>query len=179
MSINMHREEVRRAAFWEPSVDEGTSSLCPDAPSGESGRLSPPASTEGGAGRRPGRVLGVQSVPSSEGAGRKRTLTSVLPIRSTDAGEGGTVVHRRPLGPGLWGDRANRRADARRQRANERVIRQRQAHGMDREAGMATAEYAIATLAAVGFAALLVAVLSSGEIKGLLMSLITSALNFG
>ncbi|MUK01864.1 DUF4244 domain-containing protein [Vibrio cholerae] len=49
----------------------------------------------------------------------------------------------------------------------------------DQEAGMATAEYAIATLAAVAFAALLVAVLSSGEIKGLLMSLITSALNFG
>ncbi|TYD00742.1 DUF4244 domain-containing protein [Arthrobacter echini] len=51
--------------------------------------------------------------------------------------------------------------------------------GPDSEAGMATAEYAIATLAAVGFAALLVAVLSSGEVKGLLMSLITSALNFG
>ncbi|PPB49322.1 DUF4244 domain-containing protein [Arthrobacter pityocampae] len=50
---------------------------------------------------------------------------------------------------------------------------------LDQEAGMATAEYAIATLAAVGFAALLVAVLSSGEVKGLLMSLITSALNFG
>jgi hypothetical protein len=47
------------------------------------------------------------------------------------------------------------------------------------EAGMATAEYAIATLAAVGFAALLVAVLSSGQIKGLLTSLITTALNFG
>lgn len=50
---------------------------------------------------------------------------------------------------------------------------------MDPEAGLATAEYAIATLAAVGFAALLVAVLSSGEVRGLLMSLITSALSFG
>ncbi len=48
-----------------------------------------------------------------------------------------------------------------------------------KEAGMATAEYAIATLAAVGFAALLVAVLSSGEVRGLLMSLIQSALSFG
>ncbi|GAB3534599.1 hypothetical protein GCM10027403_10760 [Arthrobacter tecti] len=47
------------------------------------------------------------------------------------------------------------------------------------EDGLATAEYAIATLAAVGFAALLVAVLSSGEIRGMLMSLITSALSFG
>lgn len=47
------------------------------------------------------------------------------------------------------------------------------------DAGLATAEYAIATLAAVGFAALLVAILSSGEIRGLLMSLISSALSFG
>ncbi|WP_323959292.1 DUF4244 domain-containing protein [Arthrobacter sp. JZ12] len=50
---------------------------------------------------------------------------------------------------------------------------------MGSEAGLATAEYAIATLAAVGFAALLVAVLSSGEIQGMLMSLVTSALTFG
>ena len=50
---------------------------------------------------------------------------------------------------------------------------------MRSEAGLATAEYAIATLAAVGFAALLVAVLSSGEIRGMLMSLITGALSFG
>ncbi|WP_246018740.1 DUF4244 domain-containing protein [Arthrobacter crusticola] len=48
-----------------------------------------------------------------------------------------------------------------------------------REAGLATAEYAIVTLAAVGFAALLVAVLSSSEIRGMLMSLITNALSFG
>jgi uncharacterized membrane protein YjjP (DUF1212 family) len=48
-----------------------------------------------------------------------------------------------------------------------------------REAGLATAEYAIVTLAAVGFAALLVAVLSSGEIRAMLMSLITGALSFG
>lgn len=50
---------------------------------------------------------------------------------------------------------------------------------MRSDTGLATAEYAIATLAAVGFAALLVAVLSSGEIRGMLMSLITSALSFG
>lgn len=49
----------------------------------------------------------------------------------------------------------------------------------DREAGMATAEYAIATLAAVAFAALLVAVLGSGEVRTLLMGLIRSALTLG
>jgi hypothetical protein len=75
--------------------------------------------------------------------------------------------------------RVYRRAEAQRQRSYARVLRRRRVHSSDREAGMATAEYAIATLAAVGFAALLVAVLSSGEIRGLLMSLITSALNFG
>ena len=48
-----------------------------------------------------------------------------------------------------------------------------------REAGMATAEYAIATLAAVAFAALLVAVLGSGEVRALLMGLIRSALTLG
>lgn len=50
---------------------------------------------------------------------------------------------------------------------------------MRSDEGLATAEYAIATLAAVGFAALLVAVLSSGEIQGMLMSLISNALTFG
>ena len=76
-------------------------------------------------------------------------------------------------------DRADRRAENRRRRSSVRALRRRQGGLLDREAGMATAEYAIATLAAVGFAALLVAVLSSGEIRGLLMSLISSALNFG
>jgi hypothetical protein len=84
----------------------------------------------------------------------------------------------RILSAGDQGDRAARRAGARRRRSNDRVIHHRR-NALDREAGMATAEYAIATLAAVGFAALLVAVLSSGEVRGLLMSLITSALNFG
>ena len=49
----------------------------------------------------------------------------------------------------------------------------------DREAGMATAEYAIATLAAVAFAGLLVAVLSSGDVRELLLALIRGALSFG
>lgn len=77
------------------------------------------------------------------------------------------------------GGRASRRSEDRRRRSNARAIRRSRLRTPDGEAGMATAEYAIATLAAVAFAALLVAVLSSGEIKGLLMSLITSALNFG
>jgi hypothetical protein len=44
--------------------------------------------------------------------------------------------------------------------------------------GSATAEYAIATLAAVGFAGLLVVILRSGEVRGLLTGLIRHALSF-
>ena len=47
------------------------------------------------------------------------------------------------------------------------------------DAGMATAEYAIATLAACGFAGLLVTLLKSGEVKGLLTGIIRSALSIG
>ncbi|GAB2692709.1 DUF4244 domain-containing protein [Thalassiella azotivora] len=47
------------------------------------------------------------------------------------------------------------------------------------EAGMATAEYAIATLAACGFAGLLVAILSGGEVRGLLLAIIQRALDLG
>lgn len=46
------------------------------------------------------------------------------------------------------------------------------------EAGMATAEYAIATLAAVGFAGLLVVILKSDEVRGFLLNLIRTALSF-
>jgi hypothetical protein len=43
--------------------------------------------------------------------------------------------------------------------------------------GMATAEYAIATLAACGFAGLLVALMRSDEVRGLLYSVIQRALS--
>lgn len=51
--------------------------------------------------------------------------------------------------------------------------------GIADETGAATAEYAIATLAACGFAALLVALLKSGEVRTLLMGIITAALSMG
>lgn len=44
------------------------------------------------------------------------------------------------------------------------------------EAGMATAEYAIATLAAVGFAGVLVFIMRSDEVRGFLLNLIRTAL---
>ncbi|GAA1976830.1 hypothetical protein GCM10009718_11410 [Isoptericola halotolerans] len=47
----------------------------------------------------------------------------------------------------------------------------------DPEAGLATAEYAIATIAAVGFAGLLILVLQSDTVRGMLESIIGSALS--
>ncbi|MCB1254129.1 MAG: DUF4244 domain-containing protein [Austwickia sp.] len=48
-----------------------------------------------------------------------------------------------------------------------------------REAGMTTAEYAIGTIAACTFAALLIAIVRSPEIKESLLRIITSALGLG
>ncbi len=47
---------------------------------------------------------------------------------------------------------------------------------LDADEGAVTAEYAIATIAAVGFAALLVVILRSDEVRGLLLGLVTRAL---
>lgn len=48
----------------------------------------------------------------------------------------------------------------------------------DGEDGIATAEFAIVALAAVGFAGLLVGILSSGGVRDLLMGLVRQALSF-
>ena len=45
------------------------------------------------------------------------------------------------------------------------------------DVGMATAEYAIATVAAAGFAGILIALLRSDEVRGLLMGIVRSALS--
>lgn len=45
------------------------------------------------------------------------------------------------------------------------------------EAGMTTAEYAVGTIAACAFAAVLLAILKSGAVKGMVTSVITTALS--
>lgn len=63
--------------------------------------------------------------------------------------------------------------------ARGRFARVRRAWAATRElgdAGMATAEYAIATIAAAGFAGLLILVLRSDEVRGLLAGLVRTAL---
>jgi hypothetical protein len=49
---------------------------------------------------------------------------------------------------------------------------------MSNDNGAATAEYAIATMAAVGFAGLLVVIMRSEEVKEILLDLVRSALTF-
>lgn len=49
---------------------------------------------------------------------------------------------------------------------------------MQDETGAATAEYAIATMAAVGFAGLLVVIMRSEEVRTILFDLVQSALTF-
>ena len=46
------------------------------------------------------------------------------------------------------------------------------------DTGAATAEYAIATMAAVGFAGLLVVIMRSDEVRTILFDLVKSALTF-
>jgi hypothetical protein len=49
---------------------------------------------------------------------------------------------------------------------------------LEADEGSATAEYAVATLAAVGFAGLLVVILRSDEVRGMLTDLIHHALSY-
>ena len=56
------------------------------------------------------------------------------------------------------------------------VPRRRRRQLLGSETGMATAEYAIATLAAVGFAGILVFIMRSDEVRGFLLNLIRTAL---
>ncbi|TBN55413.1 DUF4244 domain-containing protein [Glaciihabitans arcticus] len=59
-------------------------------------------------------------------------------------------------------------------------IRQRFMRIQERdEQGSATAEYAIATMAAVGFAGLLVVIMRSDEVRGILTDLVRNALSYG
>ncbi|MER8026986.1 DUF4244 domain-containing protein [Glutamicibacter protophormiae] len=48
---------------------------------------------------------------------------------------------------------------------------------LDEEQGSTTAEFAMVTLAAVAFAGLLISILSSGDVRGMLMGLISKALS--
>lgn len=56
------------------------------------------------------------------------------------------------------------------------VSRRRAWVAQHRESGMATAEYAIAMIAAAGFAGLLIVILKSGPVRDMLTSIVETAL---
>ncbi|MBU4215331.1 MAG: DUF4244 domain-containing protein [Actinobacteria bacterium] len=58
-----------------------------------------------------------------------------------------------------------------------RATRRARSRAVLGDAGMATAEYAIVTLAAVGFAGLLLVILKSGTVRELLLGIIRTALS--
>lgn len=75
-----------------------------------------------------------------------------------------------------WGRRSRRVVGA--VQRVPRVVRRARARfaGTTRDAGLATAEYAVVMIAAVGFAGLLVVILRSSEIRETLTNLVRDAL---
>lgn len=82
-----------------------------------------------------------------------------------------------PAGPAAPGG-ATRPGETARARRNRAAAERRAAllRKLREEQGIATAEFSIVTLAAVGFAGLLVAILGSGEVRGMLVGLIRQAI---
>ncbi|MFC9919842.1 DUF4244 domain-containing protein [Agromyces binzhouensis] len=64
-------------------------------------------------------------------------------------------------------------------RARARVVVVAVARRLAGDRGAATAEYAVATMAAVGFAGLLVVILRGDEVRGILTDLVRNALTVG
>jgi Flp pilus assembly pilin Flp len=60
-----------------------------------------------------------------------------------------------------------------------RAVRASRRRLLDDDSGAATAEYAIATMAAVAFAGLLVVIMRSDEVRGILTDLVRRALTVG
>ena len=91
-------------------------------------------------------------------------------------GRGVTRHGAQPTGAGRTGPDAVRAPRGWQQAARALPRRVRGAAERAGDAGMATAEYAIATLAAVGFAGVLVVVLKGSEVKSLLTGIVRQAL---
>lgn len=62
---------------------------------------------------------------------------------------------------------------------DSRSHRRRSLRCLRDETGAATAEYLVATMAAVGFAGLLIVILRGNEVRGILTDLVRNALNVG
>lgn len=94
------------------------------------------------------------------------------------SGSGAAGVTDRPGRGGVrgrgWG---RRRPEEHEPGRAARVLARLRPDGRPGDAGMATAEYAVVMIAAVGFAGLLVLILSSAEVREALLSLVRDALS--
>lgn len=95
-----------------------------------------------------------------------------LPARTAESSQ--AVVALRDPEPGATSVRLRTRQG---RRSNSRPRTGPLKRLMGSETGMATAEYAITTLAAVGLAGLLVVILRSEEVRGFLLNVIRTALS--
>lgn len=89
------------------------------------------------------------------------------------------LSHGRTTGVGRVASASSRRRPRRERGGTARGARgaARRVRGGDE--GAATAEFAVVTMAAVGFAGLLVVILRSDEVRGILTDLVRSALSVG
>ncbi|WP_255405309.1 DUF4244 domain-containing protein [Sinomonas sp. R1AF57] len=122
--------------------------------------------------------------PAPEALPRSESIRTKEPL----AGSASLPVHAERLAQvvELYPATGRRRPDGAPRRSGRPVRRrwsarlQRLARGLARrmsgQAGMATAEYAIATLGAVAFAGLLVVIMRSDEVRGFLLGIIRAAL---
>jgi len=113
------------------------------------------------------------SFPPATGYGspRRTAESPALPVNGEERAEkSGTGQEPGPDGPGRWARLWLRLL------AWLAPMRDRCSRVCSGQAGTSTAEYAIATLAAVAFAGLLVVILRSDEVRGFLLNIIRTAL---
>lgn len=132
---------------------------CPTAPTGP---------TDPTATAAPGATTGPAASGAHAGSPDAPATTTGPRLGRPAARRGSTPRRGRPGNLLLWSRTAPAWSSL---RARLRGVR-----ALGAEAGMATAEYAIATLAAVGFAGLLLVILRGDEVRGMLTDLVRQAL---
>jgi hypothetical protein len=137
------------------------------------------------AGRGVERASSVGRAPARSGAEVAAEGRAVWPLAATRAIPEGSAGSRGDRAP-MRGKVASvscvrpvpsRIAPPRAVRAG-RAVRRALVHREVSDSGAATAEYAIATMAAVAFAGLLVVILQSDEVRGMLLDLVRRALTY-
>jgi hypothetical protein len=141
--------------------------------------------TDAMAGRCGERASSVGRAPARSGAevaAEERAVWPLAAMRATPEGSAGSCGDRAPRRGSVASVSCvrpvpSRVAPPRAVRA-VRAARRALVHRASGDGGAATAEYAIATMAAVAFAGLLVVILQSDEVRGMLLDLVRRALTY-